>query len=115
MGRELLCTLGPSSMNDRVIARLDDLGASLFRVNLSHTKLEDVASTIRFIQKRTSVPICIDSEGAQIRTADIVGGNVRMKEKFERGDSNDTVYHVDGLSLLVDPHNGKLFHREDRV
>ncbi|MFA4991112.1 MAG: sulfate adenylyltransferase [Candidatus Omnitrophota bacterium] len=66
--KEILCTLGPSSMNDRVIARLEDLGVNLFRVNLSHTRIDDLRGVIDFIKSRTSVPVCLDTEGAQIRT-----------------------------------------------
>ena len=52
MSKEILCTLGPASMNDQVISRLEDLGVTLFRINLSHTPLDDVADAIRFITSR---------------------------------------------------------------
>jgi pyruvate kinase len=41
---------------------------SLFRINLSHTPLEKVRPTLAFLQEHSTVPICIDSEGAQVRT-----------------------------------------------
>jgi len=78
--RELLCTLGPASLNAEVIGRLSELGASLFRINLSHTSLDRVASTIRFIQSCTDVPVCLDTEGAQIRTGDFVDGTIKLRE-----------------------------------
>ena len=78
--KEILCTLGPSSMNDAVITRLEELGVSLFRLNLSHTKLKDVAKIIQYVQSRTSVPICLDTEGAQIRTGDFVDGKIHLRE-----------------------------------
>ncbi len=53
MAREILCTLGPASMNDRVIYRLEELGVSLFRINLSHIKLDELANTIEFVRSRT--------------------------------------------------------------
>ncbi|HXV64074.1 MAG TPA: pyruvate kinase [Vicinamibacteria bacterium] len=77
---ELLCTLGPSSLNKRIIKRLDELGVSLFRLNLSHTKVEDAARIIRFVQRNTSVPLSLDTEGAQIRTGDLVEGTIRVRE-----------------------------------
>ncbi len=70
METELLCTLGPASMNNRTIKRLEELNVVLFRINLSHTAVSDVANTIHFIQERSSVPICLDTEGAQVRTGD---------------------------------------------
>ena len=66
--KDILCTLGPASMNGRVIKRLEGLGVRMLRVNLSHTLLSELEDTIRFIQGLTSVPICLDTEGAQIRT-----------------------------------------------
>lgn len=78
--KKVLCTLGPASMNDRVLARLTGLGVSLFRINLSHTKLEDLESTIDFIQARTDIPICLDTEGAQIRTGYFADKQVILSE-----------------------------------
>ena len=64
---EILATLGPSSLNKEVVERLANNGVSLFRINLSHTPVDDVADTVSKIQSWTEVPICLDSEGAQIR------------------------------------------------
>jgi len=58
-------------LNDYTLERLEELGVSLLRINLSHTKLKDLFDIIKFIQSRTSVPICLDTEGAQIRTGDL--------------------------------------------
>jgi pyruvate kinase len=76
----LLCTLGPASLNDRVIYCLEQAGASVLRINLSHTKIEDLERIITFIQKRTSLPICLDTEGAQVRTGPMVDGRVTVRE-----------------------------------
>ena len=77
---ELLCTLGPASMNETVIRRLAELGTTLFRINLAHTKAGDLARAIEFIRGVTSVPVCLDTEGAQIRTGDMVGGSITLRE-----------------------------------
>jgi len=77
---ELLCTLGPASMNEHVIRRMDELNVDLFRINLSHTRLEDVGETIRFVSAISDTPICLDTEGAQIRTGTMSGGAVEATE-----------------------------------
>ena len=51
-----------------MIARLEALGISLFRINLSHTPLDKVAEVVRNVQSWTSVPLSLDTEGAQVRT-----------------------------------------------
>ena len=60
--KQILCTLGPASMNERVIRRLEGCGATLFRINLSHTALEEVEPAVQFIKKHSNVPICLDTE-----------------------------------------------------
>jgi pyruvate kinase len=77
---ELLCTLGPASLNDRVIHWLQCVGASLLRINLSHTRVEDLERIVTFVQARTSVPICFDTEGAQVRTGPLVDGKIAVRE-----------------------------------
>jgi len=77
---EILCTLGPASFNEQVIRRLDDLGVSLFRINLSHTKAQNLLAIIENIQAFTNVPICLDTEGAQIRTGDFVDMRIELRE-----------------------------------
>jgi pyruvate kinase len=80
MGSEIWCTLGPASLNDRVIGRLEELGVSLFRLNLSHTRIELLEGILDFIQARTAVPVSLDTEGAQIRTAELAAGRIALRE-----------------------------------
>jgi len=64
---QILCTLGPSSLRPDVIRRLDERGVALYRVNLSHTPVEAVAPTIELIRGCSTTPVCVDTEGAQVR------------------------------------------------
>ena len=64
---QILCTLGPSSLRPDMIAGLDERGVDLFRINLSHTPLEAVAPAIEQIRRHSATPICLDTEGAQVR------------------------------------------------
>jgi len=72
---EILSTLGPSSVNQKTITRLETSGVDVFRINLSHTAVSDLPELIETIRSMTNVPICLDSEGAQVRTGDIQGGS----------------------------------------
>ena len=47
---ELLSTLGPSSLNEQTLKKLDLLGVSMFRINLSHTEVKDLEKIINFIR-----------------------------------------------------------------
>lgn len=92
--KALLCTLGPSSLNREVIPQLEAMGASSFRINMSHTNVADLEKVIRFIQKVTKVPVSIDTEGAQLRTGAMhdgvvvsEGSHVRLVPDAVRGDA----------------------------
>jgi len=64
---KIICTLGPSSLN-REFLRFSKGKISLLRLNMSHLSLDSLEKSIKFIKKHTRIPICIDTEGAQIRT-----------------------------------------------
>lgn len=76
----VLCTLGPSSLNRTTIERLQSRGIDLFRINLSHTPLDRVAEAIQTIQSFSSVPVCLDTEGAQVRTGTLTS-NVEVRDR----------------------------------
>jgi pyruvate kinase len=74
LGIRILCTLGPASLKPGVIRGLEQRGVDLFRVNLSHTALGAVEDTIRLVQQHSRVPICLDTEGAQVRCGVVAPG-----------------------------------------
>lgn len=84
----ILITLGPASLNEGFVTRSTELGVYLFRINLSHTPLEAVEETIEKIQSWTDIPVCLDSEGAQIRNQGMEGGEIYY-------DAGDTVRMYD--------------------
>jgi pyruvate kinase len=100
--RQIWCTLGPSSLNDHVIGRLEEAGVSLLRLNLSHTRVADLERTIDFIQSRTSLPICLDTEGAQVRTASAqvrtVAENQSLRVAARPGAPGDLAFYPDGIT-----------------
>jgi pyruvate kinase len=63
-----------------VIRELEALGVSLFRINLSHTSLEEVRPALAFLKKYTTVPVCLDSEGAQIRTGTFAAAPANLRK-----------------------------------
>ncbi len=63
----VLCTLGPASLRPDIITGLERRGVDIFRINLSHTALSALEDTIRLVRRHASVPICLDTEGAQVR------------------------------------------------
>lgn len=101
---KVLATLGPSSLKKDIVQAMESHGVELFRINLSHTPLDTVESLITTIRGWTDVPICLDSEGAQIRNQVMKGGVV----SYEKG---DTVY-IHREPVEGDEHNISFAPRE---
>ena len=76
----IFVTLGPSSLNKNFLRFIKNK-VSLVRLNMSHVKVDKLEKKIKFIRKYCSIPICIDTEGAQIR---IKSNFVKLKKlKFK--------------------------------
>jgi len=69
---QIICTLGPASLDPAVITQLDIRGVDLFRINLSHTPLKELGEAINLVRQHSTVPLCIDTEGAQVRCGRVV-------------------------------------------
>lgn len=63
----IFCTIGPKSLN-RSFLNFSRNNISLLRLNMSHVNVNQLEKQITYIKKYTKTPICIDTEGAQIRT-----------------------------------------------
>ena len=77
--KTILCTLGPASLNADTIRRLAQLGVDLFRLNLSHTRVDQLEGLISLIQANSDVPICLDTQGAQVRTGLLPDGEMKLE------------------------------------
>ena len=44
---KIIATLGPSSLSKEIVAQMDHLGVDLFRINLSHTNINDLEDIIK--------------------------------------------------------------------
>jgi pyruvate kinase len=82
MKNNILVTLGPASMNQTTVQSCAELGIYVFRINLSHTPIDKVEEDIIRIQSWTDRPVCLDSEGAQLRN----GLMVNEKVGFTKGE-----------------------------
>jgi pyruvate kinase len=73
---KLICTLGPATENEELIGRLIDLGANVFRLNMSHAKHEWAREMTARVRRQASqrdvhVPVLFDLTGPSIRTGDL--------------------------------------------
>ncbi len=64
---KIISTLGPSTINKKFLD-FASREIDLIRLNMSHLSINKLEKNIKFIKKNCTTPICIDTEGAQIRT-----------------------------------------------
>ena len=79
---KLICTLGPSTLNKKSLKELKNIGVNLFRLNLSHLSVTELKKKIIFLKKNNIKNICIDTEGAQVRTTK-VKSKVFLKKNYK--------------------------------
>jgi len=65
---KIICTLGPASFNKHTLKLLSNEKVDIFRINLSHTNKNQIKKKIKYLKQNKIKNICIDTEGAQIRT-----------------------------------------------
>lgn len=96
----ILVTLGPSSLSKDVVEQITAENIYLLRINLSHTPVDKVEKTIHKIQQWTEVPICLDSEGAQIRNQSMAHEKVEFnKSAFVKIHYNDVIGDTENISF----------------
>lgn len=113
---KIVCTVGPSSSSAIILKKLKKEGVNIFRINMSHTKLSRLPKVLKNLQKYVGKDnICIDTEGAQLRTT-LVENKVFIKKKKIIKIFNDNqlsnknnVYLYPKFNILSTPINTKIF------
>lgn len=69
---KIFATVGPASLHEKVLSVFKSKGVDYIRINLSHTPINDIASTLKKMLK-AGIKVVIDTEGSQVRTGDLGG------------------------------------------
>ncbi len=82
---KIIATLGPASSTAERIQDLFETGADVFRLNCSHSSVEELEErieTIRDLEHRTGRPIAVmlDLQGPKLRIGRLDGGSVTLHE-----------------------------------
>lgn len=77
--KKIIATIGPASFAPSIIKEMDEAGVDIFRINLSHTAIEDIETVYTMLTSWTDKPVCPDTEGIQLRSDPrLFGFGVRM-------------------------------------
>jgi pyruvate kinase len=99
MKTKILCTLGPSSLRPEVITGLDERQVDLFRINLSHTPARQVEEVVALVRRHSPTPICLDTQGAQVRCGTMGDDVVLVKGASVRLSAQGPIGTAKGLTL----------------
>ena len=102
---KIVATLGPASSNREMIAKLNEAGADVFRINMSHTphdKLRELVSTIRDVEAENKHPIgiLVDLQGPKIRLGEVESGvEIRIGDHLRIDGQTDSVGNATRVAL----------------
>ena len=68
MSTKIIATVGPASFGPSFIKGMDAAGVDIFRVNLSHTEVEDFENVYTNVSSWTDKPVCPDTQGVRMRS-----------------------------------------------
>ena len=75
---KIISTLGPSTLKSKFLKETKK-DIDIFRLNMSHLTLDELIKNLKFLKKNKIKNICLDTEGAQIRTV-ITKKNILRKK-----------------------------------
>lgn len=79
---KIIITLGPKTLNKNFLISIKN-NVDLLRLNMSHLSLDGLKKNIFFIRRYSKIPICIDTEGAQIRSKILKTKILKKNQKFK--------------------------------
>jgi len=91
---KIIATIGPTSNKKEILEKLENRGVNFFRINLSHTKIEEIEEKVKIL-KQHNTPIILDTEGCQIRSGNKEeinikeGDDIKIHKKEIVSDSNN--------------------------
>jgi len=116
MAFKLIVTLGPAILNSKTIEQIRDIGPCLYRINGSHSSIEEIRKTIDFVKNISSdLKLMVDLPGNKIRTSknyekrvfkegdtfSFGGEDLNFSEFFKFLSVGDVLFTNDSLNSLV--------------
>ena len=92
---KIVCTLGPASDTEEVIAAMADAGMNVARINFSHGTHEEHAKKIAMIkkirkEKNIPLPVLLDTKGPEFRIRTFKNGKRATRSPLRRTRSRAT-------------------------
>ncbi len=79
---KIIVTLGPSTWDEKSLLKIKDKGVNFVRVNMSHSNIEQLKSSIK-LAKKVGIHFVIDTEGSQVRTGELNTSTIQLEDNHE--------------------------------
>ncbi len=79
---KIISTLGPATLNKKILNSIKR-DIDIFRLNMSHLSLDELTKNLKFLRQNNIKNICLDTEGAQVRTLKTKKRYFKINTKIE--------------------------------
>ena len=79
---KIISTLGPATLNKKILNSIKR-DIDIFRLNMSHLSLEELTKNLKLLKRNKIKNICLDTEGAQVRTLKTKKRYFKLNTKIE--------------------------------
>ncbi|MBD3408060.1 MAG: pyruvate kinase, partial [Candidatus Lokiarchaeota archaeon] len=101
---KIVCTIGPASRSEEVLAKMIDAGMDVARINMSHEDHKTAKETLETIRSvDETIAVLIDLQGPKIRI-----GEMREPVELETGDE----FRISIEDFVGDEHRVSVSHKE---
>lgn len=103
---KIVCTIGPASESKEVLTQLALAGMNVMRLNFSHGDYSEHGKRIETMREvsaetKRKVAILLDTKGPEIRTMNLAGGDVTLKEGQTFTLTTDQTFVGDNTKVAV--------------
>ncbi|WXG42023.1 MAG: pyruvate kinase [Candidatus Freyarchaeum deiterrae] len=86
---KIICTIGPATMNLKILKKLYDAGMDAVRINIAHGDFEQYKEIIRLTRDVGEIPIIMDIKGPNIRTTNKAPITAKIGDVIVAGFANE--------------------------
>jgi pyruvate kinase len=86
---KIICTIGPATMNSKILKKLYEAGMDAVRINTAHGDFEQYKEIIRLTRDIGEIPIIMDVKGPNIRTTNKAPVNAKIGDVIVAGFDNE--------------------------
>ena len=102
MNTKILATIGPSSIDKKIMKKMIDVGMNAIRINTSHGNFEQYEKIIKNLRSIKDIPIVLDTQGPEIRLVSKKKYDVNIGKKVTIGFSDESeTYFTKNFSQQV--------------